>query len=718
MDFLSKTLQTLTGSSIPYTLKEEVWHNQIWQLFDAINPKDNSPVSVFQFNGANKQDTYKVLATSSFTNSKLVKYPGLVSIIDYFEVSKEHLYIVTERVKPLSAVLSGSSKDYKVFGINSIANSLEFLNSKCKLVHCNLSVDSVFVSLEGSWKLFGFELMSGVGNMAKNAVSYGRNLIDLPEELVNSQLCNYEASPQTDSYLLGKFIEANVPQWTSPTIKRLTTKFRSRLSLEDFLVKNGPIFDSNIIIRFNEELNDVKVLNSHDKLGFFKHNLAEYLNGDTSVYPEGLIANKLLPELVSQYDQLSRFKPSVNTTPEETTQNQELLSIVLNFILKICMNLPSSEFNTKIVPIIKASFGSNDRSVRLTLLNNLSGYRPMLSNPDLQAIFPKLVVGIQDSNFIIRELTLNAINSIVDVLTDKSVNQDLLKVLAKCQNDPKPSIRTNTIILIIKISGRIYKNSRNNVLITALSKSLKDSFTPCKMAALRGFESLESDFSIDEVCNKILGILATALMDPKSSKVRNESGRLFKVYFNRVESQATNLGDEEDEELEEKEFLAKNGTPNETVKKDVAPGNGGSGSGFGWNLMNKFVSSGVEGQMNNEINKSSSTVNLIATNNSNSARNTPTIASVTHSTEDLTIKDGWNEFDDGWGGVEDEELEKPKPRAAKSTKPVNTRKPISSNRTKTSTLKLGHKEKPVSSLKLNLVDDDQEEGGWGGLDDW
>ena len=123
----------------------------------------------------------------------------------------------------------------------------------------------------------------------------------------------------------------------------------------------------------------------------------------------------------------------------------------------------------------------------------------------------------------IRETTLKSITIVIDKISVKQVNQELLRILAKSQMDPKPSIRVNTVILIIKISLKIYKSSKNNVLITALAKSLRDTFIPCKMTALQGFESLIDEFSLEEICSKILGHLAISLMDRKLSKVRKEA---------------------------------------------------------------------------------------------------------------------------------------------------------------------------------------------------
>ena len=212
----------------------------------------------------------------------------------------------------------------------------------------------------------------------------------------------------------------------------------------------------------------------------------------------------------------------------------------MHYLLKFGSTLPPDIFNKSVKPIIFKTFGLADRTIRLNLLTHLPSYSAYLTESDIQLkIFYDMISGFQDTNFMIRETTLKSITTIIDKISVKQVNQDLLKVLAKSQMDPKPSIRTNTLILIIKISDKIYKNSKNNVLITALSKSLRDSFTPCKMMALSGFEKLIEEFSLDEICGKILGHLAISLMDNKSYKVRVEAKRVFNLYLQSVERHST-----------------------------------------------------------------------------------------------------------------------------------------------------------------------------------
>jgi hypothetical protein len=43
-------------------------------------------------------------------------------------------------------------------GLENVANTLTFLHTSCKLAHCNLSLASVIIAADGSWKLSGLGL--------------------------------------------------------------------------------------------------------------------------------------------------------------------------------------------------------------------------------------------------------------------------------------------------------------------------------------------------------------------------------------------------------------------------------------------------------------------------------------------------------------------------------------------------------------------------------
>ena len=60
--------------------------------------------------------------------------------------------------------------------------------------------------------------------------------------------------------------------------------------------------------------------------------------------------------------------------------------------------------------------------------------------------------GFTDIAPVVREQTVKAVLSVVGKLTDRTINGELLKFLARTANDEQPGIRTNTTICLGKIA--------------------------------------------------------------------------------------------------------------------------------------------------------------------------------------------------------------------------------------------------------------------------
>lgn len=751
MNFLSSAISSLTGTSIPYTFKEKIVDPQsgsypdsrsIWTVYNGVNPKTDTPVTIFEYvakDPANVQKGYEPLARNCFRKSKLIKFPGIISVVDFIE-SETHVYIVTERVTPLAHYLTENAgkvlADAKLYGIHGIAHALLFVNMKAQCLHGNLNVSSsVFVNAQGEWKLFGFELLTNLQSdpdqpiyrLSQSMPGFKENL---PDEVINGGIdAIRQFAIKYDSYRLGHFIFSvltrqsfdrnvvvehsellagsnKIPKQIALQVKRLVSaKPNLRITVEKFVQETEAYFSENSLVAFSKILEDMKFSNEADKLAFFKNELAHYVDGE---FPPGYLDNKLLPEIISQFNNLANTKPTVNSTPEQHQQRQETMSVLLNFVLKLSSALSDEKFTKTIKPIIFHAFTLSDRSIRLILLSHLPSYSQRLADYEVQLkIFYNLISGFQDTNFTIRETTLTSITTVIEKVSVKQVNQDLLKVLAKLQMDPKPLIRTNTLILIIKISSKIYTTSRNSVVITALAKSLRDTFTPCKITALHGFEKLIDQFSLDEICGKILGHLAVALMDPKSAKVRSEAKRIFQLYLGSVEKHAAGLpADEEDEDAEEKEFFRLNAPESsggEDPKAVSAPKNASSFS-LGW--MNKLVSSEVDGTLNKSFDRSTPDLTRVST-----PKTEP------ENWDDLVENDGWSDED---VAPKVEDPARAVPRKPSTTEPKKglrfgaQLKPVAKPQTKG--LQLGQRlqKKPGSTLKLDLAIEDNDDESWGG----
>jgi SCY1-like protein 1 len=82
---------------------------------------------------------------------------------------------MTERVRPLRGALfswgdgteagrgkgkNKSREEWTIWGLHRIAVALTFLNNAGGSTHGNLTIDSIFLSPSGEWRLGGFELLS------------------------------------------------------------------------------------------------------------------------------------------------------------------------------------------------------------------------------------------------------------------------------------------------------------------------------------------------------------------------------------------------------------------------------------------------------------------------------------------------------------------------------------------------------------------------------
>lgn len=734
MNFLSSAFSSLTGTSIPYTFQNKVLDpslaaypdaRSVWTVYDGVNPKSGTLVLIFEF--SLKDASYgsrEGLARNSFRKLKVIKFPSVISALDFFE-SDSYLYVVTERVEPLARYLAAHDilDDAKFWGFHDVARAVLFINMKAGCLHGNIGMDSVYVNEQGEWKLFGFEILTNLTSDPQQpfyrncdeAPGFGDILpleFDLPD-LVRQFPAKF------DSFKLGAFLyvllncsdfsrpfkaehttlitAAGVPKALLVPYKRLVSvKANLRSTAEKFLSDLAAYFENNPLVAFTAHLDELKFQNEADTMSFFKHDMAHYMECQ---FPPGYLDKKLLPQIIAQFNVLSLRKPTVNTTPEAHQLQQETLSILLNYVLKLGVTLAEKDFSVLVKPVIFQAFTILDRSIRMSLLKYLPEYNKFLTELEVQyKIFSSLISGFQDTNFLIRETTLTSISAIIDKVSTKQVNQELLRVLAKLQMDPKPSIRTNTLVLIVKILGKIYTTSRNNVVITALAKALRDTFTPCKMTALSGFEQLIDEFLLEEICGKILGHLSLALMDPKSFKVRQEAKRVFQLYFLAVEKHAQSLPQDEDEDdAEESQFYDK---ARVLASDDAKPAQESSLS-FGW-MMSKLVNPAeINGQLNKGLDRSTPDLTRVSS---------PKI-------EQAPAPPADDEWDDSWQETTDiaEPVVAPKVKqTALGVKPA-TAASRTLRAASSGSLKLGKSKAktPGSSLKLNL-DLNEDDDEWGG----
>ncbi|KAJ3282146.1 hypothetical protein HK104_011070, partial [Borealophlyctis nickersoniae] len=204
-------------------------------------------------------------------------------------------------------------------------------------------------------------------------------------------------------------------------------------------------------------------------------------------------------------------------------------------ILKLGSKLDQEEFDALVVPIIIKLFASPDRSIRISLCENLGHFIEHLGNKVVtDKIFPNLATGFHDTSAIIREHTLKSVLLIITKLSDKIINNDLLRYLAKLQQDEEPGIRTNTTICLGKISKYLNDTTKKRVLLVAFLRSLNDPFPPSRNAGLLALAATAEYYDAQDVATKIVPALAALTLDTEKT-IRVQAFKNIELFVKRLE---------------------------------------------------------------------------------------------------------------------------------------------------------------------------------------
>ncbi|KAG2685077.1 hypothetical protein I3760_10G107700 [Carya illinoinensis] len=518
---------------LPYNIADpypSAWGS--WTHFRGTSKDDGSPVSIFSLSGSNAQDGHLAAGRNGVKRLRTVRHPNILSFLHSTEAetvdgssTKITIYIVTEPVMPLSEKikelgLEGTQRDeYYAWGLHRIAKAVSFLNNDCKLVHGNVCLASVVVTQTLDWKLHAFDVLSefdmnneaSAGPVLPYAWLVGAQY--KPTELLNSDWAAIRKSPPwaIDSWGLGCLIyelfsgmklgrteelknTASIPKSLLPDYQRLLSAMPSRRLNTSKLMENSEYFQNKLVdtIHFMEILN---LKDSVEKDTFFRKlpNLAEQL-------PRQIVLKKLLPLLASALE----FGSAA--------------SLALIALLKMGSWLSTDEFSEKLLPTIVKLFASNDRAIRVGLLQHVDQYGESLSAQIVEEqVYPHVATGFSDTSAFLRELTLKSMLVLAPKLSQRTISGSLLKYLSKLQVDEEPAIRTNTTILLGNIASYLNEGTRKRVLINAFTvRALRDTFSPARGAGIMALCATSSYYDINEIATRILPSVVVLTIDPDS----------------------------------------------------------------------------------------------------------------------------------------------------------------------------------------------------------
>ncbi|KAE8684421.1 Kinase family protein with ARM repeat domain isoform 2 [Hibiscus syriacus] len=242
----------------------------------------------------------------------------------------------------------------------------------------------------------------------------------------------------------------------------------------------------------------MEILNLKDSVEkdtFFRKlpNLAEQL-------PRQIVLKKLLPLLASALE----FGSAAASA--------------LTALLKMGSWLQPEEFSQKVLPTTVKLFASNDRAVRVALLQHIDQYGESLSAQVVdEQVYPHVATGFADKSAFLRELTLKSMLILAPKLSQRTLSGSLFKYLSKLQVDEEPAIRTNTTILLGNIASHLNEGTWKRVLINAFTvRALRDTFSPARGAGVMALCATSSYYDMTEIVTRILPNIVVLIIDPDS----------------------------------------------------------------------------------------------------------------------------------------------------------------------------------------------------------
>ncbi|XP_044721293.1 kinase [Hirsutella rhossiliensis] len=531
MDFLKSAVASAIaqGPPFPYSFGDKVDIDEsIWTLFNGTRREDGSDCSIFSFDiPANKGRV--ALAKNALKKLRTLRHPGVIKVLDTVETDN-YIYIATERVVPLRWHVRRKSLTPETikWGLHNVARTIKFINGDASSIHGSLKVGSVYTSESGEWKLGGFDVLSSVKDDESVIYTYGSLVPDSARyaapELVQGGWEVIKKNPlsSVDSFSFGSLIfevfngdyrgsdqagqTKNVPPSMQSSYKRLcNANPKSRISVANFLDqgnRKGSFFDSPLI-KLTEGIDNLGVKNHEEREAFLSD-----LGQLTDDYPAEFFKLKVLPELIKSVE-FGGGGPNA-----------------LAVALKIAAKMSKEDFSLKVIPFLIRAFGNPDRAIRT--VND--------------KMFPQIVTGFTDVQPVVREQTLKSVLVLVSKLSDRTINGELLRQLAKTANDEQPGIRTNTTICLGKLARHLGSSSRSKVLIAAFTRSLRDPFVHARIAALMALAATSEYFSEDDSACRILPMVCPLLID-KEKLARDQANRTMDVYLQKVRKAAASLPD-------------------------------------------------------------------------------------------------------------------------------------------------------------------------------
>ncbi|CCW62984.1 unnamed protein product [Phytomonas sp. EM1] len=510
-----------------------------WTIRQGTRIEDGLPVNIFTTPIAKgkasqnpKEANMKILARNALKYSKSLMLPGILRCYGGVEYDN-CIYIATERCDPLSNVLASAEllrvfygdhvgKQYEqgvALGLKHVSEVLIGLE-KNGLMHGNVCAETVYVTADGLWRLWGLELVSSngveAGGQKHGASVYHQLAADfLPKYRIPDAIGRRNAavdvwgmaclifeafrdrsSSDTDTDLLSSknvhSCQSQLPDSLKASFKRLLPgKVNMCHSIEEFL-ESCDFIQKNAYVQSLSDFNQYMLMDSTQREEFM-----DRLGFVIPEFPLLVCLKTILPKLMGL---IEMDTPPVN---------------IVNPVMEIARLVGNDEmFDTHISPCLALLFQSTSLVIRYSLLQSIDVYGSRLSRKTLEKIWPLYAKGVSSTSAGIRDGSVRALVHIAGQLSPRVLMQEVPFLLQQAQADPDGAIRTNATIALSLISQHMPAEVRSKILVSAFGRMLKDPFAPSRIAALQALSTVVEELRTRELSEVVIPRVVPLITDP------------------------------------------------------------------------------------------------------------------------------------------------------------------------------------------------------------
>ena len=359
--------------------------------------------------------------------SRTIRHPTVLYYMETFSLDTSlTTHVVFENAFPLSQKISVMTPQELIHGIYNILNALMFIHDLCLCSYNNVLITSIFVTVDGEWKLSCLENMSKLTNSSWQVFAQNR----IPSHLLPPEdSCEASVSASfgftRDVYMLGHLLRNEI--LTSQNLSRYSKTIDPNLyAFKDYAIANLLNQDYKQRPRCSQILKHPVFNNYFTSVINFFHNFLAKSHAERATFLETLYCNteKLDPKLI-----VTRILPLLLSDYVICEQSaQKLVADIWNPSVSI-KNPKSTKgfmsenmFKEHVVPQFLKLLQSRSIDTRLLLLSHFKPILPYIPKKDIsKVLLPKLLTGLRDTNDDIVSLTFHCLGDLVPYLGSSRV---------------------------------------------------------------------------------------------------------------------------------------------------------------------------------------------------------------------------------------------------------------------------------------------------------